>query len=139
MANERIRETKAPAARVWAIWSDPDTWPRWNPDIENCDVGGAIREGAKGEMTTKSGGRHDIAIQDVVDGRKFTLVSTGIPGHRLHFTCEVVGSGGGSRISQAVVIHGPLSFLFNPMMGGQIANSFPALLDGLAREAESSS
>jgi hypothetical protein len=134
MANERSRETAATAERVWSIWSDPATWPGWNPDIETIDV--AIREGATGEMRTRSGGRHDIAIQDVTAGRTFTLNSSGIPGHRLHFKCEVVPSGAGSRISQAVTIHGPLSFVFNPMMGGQIAGSFPALLDGLAKASE---
>ncbi len=138
MANERTRETRAPAGRVWAIWSDPSTWPRWNPDVERCDVGGRVREGARGEMRTKSGGTHDVVIQDVVEGRTFTVNSSGIPGHRLHFKCEVAETGSGSRISQAVTIHGPLGFLFNAIMGGQIAGSFPALLDGLARDAEAS-
>ena len=138
MANERSRETTAPAERVWSIWSDPSTWPSWNPDIEMVDVGGRIREGAAGAMRTKSGGSHVIAISDVAEGRTFTLVSDGIPGHKLHFKCEVAPAGAGSRISQAVTIHGPLAFLFNPMMGGQIANSFPALLDGLAKAGETS-
>lgn len=136
MANERSRETSASPQRVWAIWSDPATWPSWNPDVERCDVGGKIREGARGEMRTKSGGRHDIEIRDVIEGQTFTVNSAGIPGHRLHFKCEVVQAGAGSRISQAVTIHGPLGFLFNPMMGGQIANSFPSLLDGLAKASE---
>jgi hypothetical protein len=134
MANQRSRETTAKADRAWSIWSNPATWPSWNPDIESINV--AIRNGATGEMKTRSGGRHDIAIQDVTEGRTFTLNSAGIPGHRLRFKCEVVPSGAGSRISQAVTIHGPLGFLFNPMMGGRIAASFPALLDGLASASE---
>lgn len=136
MANQRSRETTAPAPKVWSIWSDPSTWPSWNPDIEMCDVGGKIREGASGAMRTKSGGSHKIAIRDVAEGRTFTLVSDGIPGHKLHFTCSVVPAGAGSRISQAVTIHGPLGFVFNSMMGGQIANSFTPLLDGLAKASE---
>jgi uncharacterized protein YndB with AHSA1/START domain len=132
------RETTAPPDRVWRIWSDTSTWPSWNPDIQEVKLDRPLGSGASGTMRTRSGGTHNIAIRDVEPGRSFILESDGVPATRLLFRCEVAGSSDGTRISQAVTLHGPLSFLFGPMMGGRIAQSFGPLLEGLAAEAERS-
>jgi Polyketide cyclase / dehydrase and lipid transport len=135
-AAERSLETRAKPEVVWRIWSDPSTWPRWNPDMSEVNLGGPLRTGATGTMTTRSGGRHDISIEAVEPGRAFELVSTGLPMTRLIFRCQVVPSGAGSRISQGVRLRGPLAPIFSGMMAGRIAESFPKLLQGLATEAE---
>lgn len=135
-AAEQSVETRAKPEVVWRIWSDTSTWPRWNPDIASVALNGPLRTGAAGTMTTKSGGRHDIAIEAVEPGRAFELVSTGVPLTKLIFRCEVVPSGAGSRISQGVRLRGPLAPLFSGMMARRIAGTFPAVLKGLATEAE---
>jgi uncharacterized protein YndB with AHSA1/START domain len=130
------RETKAPAERVWRLWSDTSTWPSWNPDVQEVRLDRPLGSGATGTMQTKSGGTHNIAIRDVEPGRSFVLQSDGVPATKLLFKCEVASSGNGSRISQAVTLQGPLAFLFGPMMGGRIAQSFGPVLEGLATAAE---
>jgi uncharacterized protein YndB with AHSA1/START domain len=132
------RETTAPLDRVWRIWSDTSTWPSWNPDIQEVKLDRPLGSGASGTMRTRSGGTHNIAIRDVEPGRSFILESDGVPATRLLFRCEVAASSDGTRVSQAVTLQGPLSFLFGPMMGGRIAQSFGPLLEGLAAEAERS-
>lgn len=97
-----------------------------------------LGNGARGTMRTRSGGPHNIAIRDVEPGSSFILESDGVPATRLLFRCEVAASSDGTRICQAVTLQGPLSFLFGPMMGGRIAQSFGPLLEGLAAEAERS-
>jgi uncharacterized protein YndB with AHSA1/START domain len=136
MAAERSRTTKASPDRVWTIWSDTSTWPHWNPDVEAVSLKGPFQTGSRGEMTTRSGGRHDILIDDVEPGRTFTVDSTGVPTVHLRFRCEVAPEGEGSRISQSVSMRGGLAFIFQPLMSGRIANSFSPLLDGLAAYAE---
>ena len=89
-------------------------------------------------MRTRSGGPHNVAIRDVEPGSSFILESDGVPATRLLFSCDVAASSDGTHISQAVTLQGPLSFLFGPMMGGRIAQSFGPLLEGLAAEAERS-
>jgi uncharacterized protein YndB with AHSA1/START domain len=130
------RETKAAPERLWQLWSDTSTWPSWNPDIQEVNLDRPLGPGASGTMRTKSGGTHNIAISDVEPGRSFVLESDGVPATKLHFKCEVAPTSGGSRISQTVTLHGPLAFLFGPMMGGRIAQSFRPLLEGLAGAAE---
>lgn len=129
-------ETKAPPERLWQLWSDTSTWPSWNPDVQEVKLDRPLGPGATGTMRTKSGGTHNIAIKDVEPGRSFVLESDGVPATKLHFKCEVAPVSGGSRIRQTVTLHGPLSFLFGPMMGGRIAQSFQPLLEGLAAAAE---
>lgn len=137
--NQRSRETTAPPDRVWRIWSDTSTWPEWNPDMKSVDLDGPFASGTTGKMETKSGGHHQISLQDVDDGRGFTLVSDGVPLTKLHFRCEVAPSGSGTRISQAVTLHGGLALVMGGMVTGRIVPSFDAILEGLASKAEASS
>ena len=130
------RETKAPAEKVWRIWSDTSTWPSWNPDVQEVHLDRPLGSGARGTMRTRSGGTHNIAIREVDPGRSFVLQSDGVPATRLLFKCEVAAGSGGTTISQAVTLEGPLSFLFGPLMGNRIAQSFGPVLEGLAKEAE---
>ena len=129
-------ETKAAPEKLWRLWADTSTWPSWNPDIEAVNLDRPLGEGATGTMRTKSGGTHNITIRDVEPGRSFVLQSDGVPATKLLFKCEVASSGNGSRISQELTLQGPLAFLFGPMMGGRIAESFGPVLEGLATAAE---
>ena len=137
-ANERSLDTNAPADSVWRIWSDPSTWPRWNADIQSVNLNRGIATGSSGTMTTKSGGQHQVSIESVQPGRSFELVSDGLPMTKLVFHCEVAPSPTGSRISQAVSMRGPLAPILSGMAGKRIADTFPALLQGLKSAAEGS-
>ena len=128
--------TKAAPERVWRLWSDPATWPSWNPDVLSVDIAGPFRSGAAGTMQTKAGGRHSITLESVEPGRSFLLVSTAIPGTRFAFRCEVVPDGVGSTISQSVTMRGPLGGLAGAMMGKRVAEGFGPILAGLRDAAE---
>jgi uncharacterized protein YndB with AHSA1/START domain len=134
--HESTLDTPASPEAIWRIWSQPETWPEWNPDVTAISLKGPISRGAAGTMTTKRGGTHDVTVEEVEPGKSFWLVSTGIPGHRLAFRCQVLPSGGGSRISQGVEVRGPLGAVLSAMMGKKIAESFAPLLRALARKAE---
>jgi uncharacterized protein YndB with AHSA1/START domain len=137
--NQQSRETSAPPERVWLIWSDTATWPDWNPDMRSVDLDGPFASGTTGRMETRSGGHHQISLRDVDAGRGFTLVSDGVPLTKLHFRCEIAPSGTGSRISQAVTLHGGFAAIMGGMVTSRIVPSFAAILEGLAKRAEASS
>ena len=131
-------ETSASPETVWRIWSDPSTWPSWNPDIRHVILDGAFASGTIGTMETNSGGKHEIALKDVVANRGFTLTSDmPMPATKLDFRCAIEPVGSGSRISQGVTVKGLFSF-----MGGQIrariTPSFGPLLNGLKAHVEGS-
>ena len=122
---------------VWQVWSQPESWPDWNPDVESISLDRSLSAGSRGTMTTKRGGPHQVMIESVVPGESFWLVSTGLPGHKLAFRCQVLAADGGSRISQGVEVRGPLGGLFSAMMGKQIAQSLRPVLEALSEKAES--
>ncbi|HEV3231097.1 MAG TPA: SRPBCC family protein [Candidatus Dormibacteraeota bacterium] len=135
-SHSRTLTTTATPEAIWKLWSDPQTWGQWNPDVETCQLDGPMADGASGTMRTRSGGEHQISIESVEPGRAFTLVSTAIPGHRFAFTCSIEGAGDASSITQSLSIRGPLKGLFNMMMGERVADAFPAILGGLKAAAE---
>ncbi len=133
---ERSVETKASPQAVWSIWSDTATWPDWNPDVQSMKLNGPFASGTSGTMTNKQGA-HAIQLEDVVPGQSFRLETTVIPLTRFSFECRVAGGTAGKTVvSQGIRVKGPLGAIVGGMMGKQIANSFPALLQGLARKAE---
>jgi len=135
---ERSVETKASPQAVWKIWSDTSTWPQWNPDVLAMALNGPFASGTTGTMTNKQGA-HAIQLDDVVPGQSFRLETTVIPLTRFSFECQVGGGAAGkTRVSQAIRVKGPLGAIVGGMMSKQIANSFPALLQGLAGKAEAS-
>jgi hypothetical protein len=131
-------DTSASPEALWRLWSQPSTWPDWNPDVESISLDGPFASGATGRMRTKRGGEHPIRLEEVADGRSFQLETAALPGTRFHFRCEIAPRGGGSRISQAISMSGPLGGLFSAMMGAKIAQSFEPILKGLAAKAEAS-
>jgi len=134
--NEHSVETKASPQTAWKIWSDTSTWPEWNPDVQSMALNGPFAAGTTGTMKTKQGIRA-IELTEVVPGQSFRLETTVIPLTRFAFVCSVSrGSAGTTTLSQSIQIGGPLGGLVGGMMGKQIAATFPALLEGLARKAE---
>ena len=135
---ERSVETKASPQAVWKIWSDTSTWPEWNPDVQSITLDGPFAAGTSGTMKTKQG-TGQVQLTDVVPGGSFRLETTVIPLTRFAFVCRVAaGPSGGTTISQGIRVSGPLAGLVAGMMSRQIADTFPPLLQGLARKAEAS-
>jgi len=135
---QRSVETKASPEAVWRIWSDTSTWPQWNSDVQAMALNGPFAAGTTGTMKTKQGTRQ-IQLTDVVPGKSFRLETTVIPLTRFAFECQVAaGPAGNTTISQGIRVGGPLGGLVGGMMSRQIADTFPPLLQGLARKAEAS-
>src|SRR5438128_5612049 len=133
---ERSVETKASPEAVWKIWSDASTWPEWNPDVQSMALNGPFAAGTTGSMKTKQGTRA-VQLTEVVPGKSFRLETTVIPLTRFAFYCRIAaGPTGTTTISQAIRVGGRLGGLVGGMMVRQFADTFPALLKGLAGKAE---
>jgi uncharacterized protein YndB with AHSA1/START domain len=132
----KSRLTSASPERVWAVWSDPNNWTRWNSGIASFDMQGPLVAGATGIMKTTQGSTHRVTFERVEPRRGFTLSADGPPLTRFAFMCDVRPHNAGSVISQSVAFSGPLAFLFGPLLGPQMANHFVPVLDDLAAAAE---
>jgi hypothetical protein len=135
--HSRSLATRAKAEQVWRIWSDPSTWPKWNPDVIDISLAGTFATGTGGTMTTRAGGTHHVELENVQAGRTFTIRTSPAPLSTFHFKCEVIPAGDGSQITQGVNMTGPLGGLMSATMGARMAAGFEAILQGLKKEAES--
>lgn len=134
---EASLETSASPAKVWAVWSDVNNWPGWNPDMNESRIDGSLKLGATGMINTRSGGKHDVVVTHYEEGRSFELESTALPGTKMAIRATIAPSGGGSRITQGFEPRGFLAPLVGPMMGGQILKTFNTVLAGLKKKVES--
>lgn len=132
----RSLQTSASPEKVWSIWSDVSTWAQWNPDVISMELDGPFATGTAGTMTTKSGGGHAVVLGEVQPGSYFTIETDPVPMTHFTFHCRVKPAGAGAEISQDVSMKGPLAFFFRPIAGKRIAESFPAILEGLRKAAE---
>ena len=133
---EASLETTASPAKVWAVWSDVNRWPDWNPDMNESRIDGPLKLGATGMINTKSGGKHDVFVTHYQEGRSFELESTALPGTKMAIRASITPNGSGSRITQGFEPRGFLAPLVGPMMGGQILKTFNAVLGGLKKRVE---
>src|SRR5438309_5016667 len=131
--HERSLDSTAPPERVWRLWSDVSTWPRWNPDVLAISLAGPFASGTRGSMTTKAGGIQQIELADVRPGQAFTLVTAPVPLSTFSFECRIAPGSQGSRISQGVSMRGPLGWLFSGMMGERMAEGFKPYSRGSPR------
>ena len=127
-----------PAAAFFERWADMATWPQWNTDTEWVRLDGPFRAGATGKLKPKGGPATRFVVTVLVPGREFTDVSL-LPGARLTFQ-HLVGedAGGATTIAVRVTIAGPLAFLWNVLLGRDIASGLSAdlaRLEAAARRA----
>jgi hypothetical protein len=133
---EASLETTAVPAEVWRVWSDVNSWPEWNPDMNESRLDGQLQLGATGMINTKSGGKHDVVVTYFEDGRSFELESTALPATKMAIRATITPSDSGSRITQGFEPRGLLAPIVGPMMSGTILKTFNSVLNGLKQKVE---
>ncbi|WP_193610814.1 SRPBCC family protein [Nocardioides lijunqiniae] len=68
---ERTVTTTADPAEVWALWSDTDTWPDWDPAVQAVTLDGAFVEGVTGTMTLTGPIEVPVTLDVVVPGSRY--------------------------------------------------------------------
>jgi uncharacterized protein YndB with AHSA1/START domain len=130
-------ETSASPEKVWRVWSDMSTWGEWNPNVSTMDWTGGFVSGSTGVMNTRAGQHHKMQLVEVQPGRAFALLTAVVPGTSFRFNCRIEPSSNGkTRVGQTVEVHGPLGPVLGGVLGPQVAKDFGALLENLARKAE---
>ena len=133
LAEARITSAAAPAA-FFARWADMATWPEWNADTEWVRLDGPFVTGATGVLKPKGGPKVKFVVAQLSE-TEFTDVSK-LFGARLTFRHLVSTGAAGTEVSVAVTLAGPLSFLWNAILGKGIKATIQRDLDSLAAVAE---
>ena len=134
-SHEESVEVNAAPAKVWALWQDVGSWPRWDAEVEWSRLDGDFAVGTRGALKPKGGPVTRFELTALEPGRGFTDV-TRLPLTRLRFVHRLEPSGQGARISHRVEMEGPLTFLFSRLIGRNIARGLPHAMRALATLAE---
>ncbi|MEU0217046.1 SRPBCC family protein [Streptomyces sp. NPDC006265] len=130
----RTTSTAAPSS-FFARWADMATWPEWNADIEWVRLDGPFKAGSTGVLKPKGGPKTKFVIAELADDR-FVDVSR-LAGARMTFSHFVEETpDGGTKVQVTVTLAGPLSHLWNLILGKGIKATLQRDLDSLKAVAE---
>jgi uncharacterized protein YndB with AHSA1/START domain len=119
-------DSKAPAAAVWALWSDPKRWPEWNDGIREAELEGPFEVGTVARIKFKGGGKMMFTITELEEERLFVDTAK-LPGARLSHEHRIEPGQDGITIHNRFVLKGPMSRLYVLMMGRSLKKAVPDL------------
>jgi uncharacterized protein YndB with AHSA1/START domain len=126
--------TTAAKQAIYALWADPSSWPRWDPQLSSVTMSGPVRVGARGKMKSVSGPDSNIEIIAMEPGVRFAYAATG-PGLRIVFDRRFE-AGEATRFTHSVTISGAMSGFLAPRVGPRIQEGMPAAMQRLKGLAE---
>jgi uncharacterized protein YndB with AHSA1/START domain len=134
---EYSAETTASPEAIWAVWSDVESWGRWNPGIESVTIDGRFQAGSAITMTPPGEEAVQLRITRAVPNQVFVdeaefggvVVTTE---HRI----ERSGPGRRTAVTYRMLISGPGATEVGPEIGPQITADFPETVAGLIACAE---
>ena len=129
--------TSASPEAIWALWTEPHTWPQWDPELAGAELVGEWREGARGTLRPTSGPRARVTVTHVAE--RETTFSTKLPLASLRVTRRWEDAAEGRiRITHEVSFHGLAAGPLASRLGPGFRRALPramASLDALARTA----
>lgn len=129
---ERTVPTTATPAAVWALWSDPGTWPVWDPAVQSVALEGHFAEGAAGTMTLAGPMEAPFVLEIVEPGARY-LDRLTIGDLVIRIDHIVIATDSGADITVRTTIDGPGADDIGPI----VTNDTPVAMAKLVEMAES--
>jgi uncharacterized protein YndB with AHSA1/START domain len=134
---EHSLEAPVPRERVWSLWTDIESWSRWNPGVVRAELDGPFAEGATGSVRAAGGPASKLQVLTVEPERRFvTEASERLM--RLRFEHELGDSADGQlRITHRVQMTGLATPLMRRTVGPRLERAIPVALANLVELAKS--
>ncbi|HSM81639.1 MAG TPA: SRPBCC family protein [Nodosilinea sp.] len=127
----------APSDTVWALLTDIDQWPTWNPNISAATLEGELKPGTC--FRWRSGGTAIVSTLQTVEPRR-RLVWTGkVMGIRAIHTWSLEPQAHGVVVSTAESFEGWMAQLMKPMLQPMLDTTLKTWLEHLKHQAETAS
>lgn len=123
---------------IWQLWTDVNNWPQWHGDLDYCKMEGPFAIGNHFMLKPKRVRPVKITLTEIEKGRKFTDC-TQFFGAKMYDTHEVEETPKGLRLTNTLVVKGPLKLLWIKLVAQNVADTVPQEMDALvalAREKE---
>lgn len=109
---------------AWNFWTSVDNW-KIDADVESVELAGPFRPGARGVTNTKSSGRIEWRIAEVVAPKRAVLEFPA-PAAAAHFLWTFETSFTGTRITQVATFSGERASYYAETFGASLQAGIPA-------------
>lgn len=134
-------EAAAPPEAVWAVWTDLDAWPDFDPALRSVELAGGSRTitavGQEGTLVDETGRAIAWSVTYLDPPRAYTFTSR-LPLARLHVhRCLRATDSDRLRLTHEVWFAGPLGAIFGLFLGRRFASLLPGVVARVVERAES--
>lgn len=119
---------------VWRIWTDVNNWPKWDKELEYCEMKEAFKQGSQFILKPIGGPKVKIILSEVKVNEKFTDYCNFF-GARMYDDHQLQETPEGLRITNTISVTGLLSFIWVHLVAKNVANSVPNQMDALVNMA----
>lgn len=129
--------TTASKASIYALWANPASWSRWDPQISSVTFVGPVQVGARGKLRGTGGPESAFQITEVVPGVRFSYVVTA-PLTRIEFS-RSFEAGDATRFTHRVGFSGAGGGTLSGILGKRFREGLPTAMARLKTQAEAGS
>lgn len=120
--------------KIWAIWTDVNSWPSWHGDLDYCKLEGDFAVGSFFMLKPKGAPAVKITLTEIIEGRGFTDC-TRFVGAKMYDTHKMEETKEGLCLSNKLVVTGPLKWLWIMLVAKKVADSVPEEMEALVNLA----
>ncbi|MBM3857385.1 MAG: polyketide cyclase [Verrucomicrobia bacterium] len=123
---------------LWQIATDINRWPEWHGDLDSCKLEGAFAVGNYFMLKPKGMRAVKIILTEITEGHSFTDCTTFF-GARMYDTHAMEETAEGLRITNTLVVTGPLKWLWIKLVAQHIADTIEEETEALVSLARQQS
>lgn len=115
---------------AWDIATDVNSWHEWHKDLDSCSMQGPFEVGNYFMLKPKGVKPFKIVLTDVARAQSFTDCTTFF-GAKMYDTHAFEETSEGLKLTNTVVVSGPLKWLWIMLVAKNVAKSVPEQMDTL--------
>lgn len=119
---------------IWLMWTDVNNWSKWHDDLDYCKMIGQFEVGNHFILKPKGVKSVEIMLTDVQEGFRFTDC-THFFGAKMYDTHIVEETPEGLRLTNTLVVTGPLQWLWVKLVAQNVAKTVPHDMETLVKLA----
>lgn len=120
---------------IWNLLTDVNNWPSWHGDLDSCHMAGPFEVGNHFMLKPKGMKPVKIVLTEIVPEHSFTDC-TAFWGAKMYDTHRVEETPDGVKLSNHLVVTGPLKRLWIKLVCQHVANSVPEEMEALVKLAK---
>lgn len=119
---------------VWKLATNVNAWHEWHTDLDYCKMEGPFEAGNHFMLKPKGVKPVKIVLTEVQEGQSFTDC-TSFFGAKMYDTHAFEETAEGLKLTNTVVVTGPLKWLWIMLVAKDVASSAPEQMESLANLA----